>query len=544
MATRRPRRLQAEATLDILRGRPDTAISTLSRLQSLEPNSPEILNDLGTAYYLRSQQKALDETDRVEAVNWLAKAYQQSLPKPPPYIVFNYALALENAHLMRRAKEMWAKYLELDNRSKWADEARTHEQNISNLIKLHSPGEFSTTGPSEPFIDAAPSWLAAAFPLHGPANPEAGERLELLSRSLLSQHEDDWLRQLLASRGDLFSQAVHEMAAASADNTNSQYQSAGRHAASAARLFVEDANEAGWAYSQYEGIYALQRLAQGAACLRSSDALAARLRGVPFRWIEIQNLLEMHACAQMAKLIPPPEAGLQNITEQADRFRYDSLGLRAQGFLADEKAAENVRGDCIRASMTGLAIYWDHPYEKPARAFNLYQALAELAEDAESWELAYDFNLESALTLSPGAYPLEVASAWTRAAEAATILHRRQEARIALDHSQQILRQVLEQETVALYAADNALWEAQLELQQNKVGEARRALQLASNLLPRDQSNGAIAVENYTISIPYYTLQARLAIAQGEWSLAEGDLKEARREEKRVGVHSRLITIN
>ncbi len=522
---------QADATLDILRGDPGDSINALNSLLKSQPNSAQIMNDLAIAYYSRSQHPGSDPDDIHTAYEWIARAYQASLKNPDPVIVYNYAIILETLNQPQNALAMWSKYLELDNSSGWAAEARKHKQALEEMLKNHKLGEFRPTSPVEPFLDQAiNSWLPAAFPVAGIPDRYARERLEEMSGNLVSQHRDVWLRQVVDSAGNSsFPLAVHELAAASVDNGAGRHQAARQHAMNAANLFLAMGNQAGWARSETERVYALQRLAEGELCLRAANSLADRLTALRFPWIEVQNLLEIHSCSQMLRLRPPDRAELEQITSRAKDFGYTSLALRAQGFLADEMAAEDVPDECIRASMQGLETYWKTPYEKPARAFILYQALAELAENSGSWELAYDFNRESALTLSTTSYALLQSLAWTHTAQAATALGRDDDARGALATSEQLLKQVPEQQTVALYAADNALWSAQLSLRHNHIENARRELDLVATLISPAQAGGDITVSNYSITLPYYAMRGQVALAQQDWPTAEAALQSAQR---------------
>ena len=537
--------LRAQAVAETLRQRPRAAIPILLKLQPSQPDSSEIMNDLATAYFTKWQQSN-DFTDLIEALNWVARAYQATLGKPDPVIVFNYALILEKANLKQNAKETWDKYLSLDSSSKWADEARSHRADLSELIQQHQLGPFGPFGPSEPYLDeAVTSWLPAAFPVERVPDRDARERLELLSTLLVSQHQDDWLRQLLSGKGTDFARAIVHLAAAVSDNSADRYESAQQNAARAAMGFAASGNHAGVIRSRYEEVYALLRRAQGKSCWQAANALASQLQSNHFYWIELQNLLALNSCAQISGLNMPEAAELPHIAELATRLGYSSLELRAEGFMADNTAAQDVPGDCIRVSMRGLGTYWATPYEKPARAYNFYQAMAELAEDASFWELAYDFNRESAIVLGKS-HLLEAADAWTHAAQSANALGRVEDARAALANSEQLLRQVKEPATAALYSADNALWGAQFALQQNQVNAARQSLELVSQLLPRNPTTGELAVDDYTITLPYYTLQTRVARAQRDWSAAsnhlQSALKEAEQDRKSLkDYHDRLM---
>jgi CHAT domain-containing protein len=233
--------------------------------------------------------------------------------------------------------------------------------------------------------------------------------------------------------------------------------------------------------------------------------------------------------APKLKSLPPQALDLDNISGVASRFHYTFLQLRALGFIADE-AADTDPGKCVRASLEGLRIYWSTPSAPRMRAYGLYESLAALAENSGSWELAYGFNREAALALPEGAYQLYAAMAWTRTAQLAMVLGRKQATQDAVARSAQLLAQVPEPETVALYKADGNISLARMQLEQGNTAAANNALSEAERLLPHDQNSNKIQVTNYTIVLPFYTARARVAMAlpHPDWPTARDALDFAR----------------
>ncbi len=126
-----PTWLDARARADLLDGNYDSAVKTLLRAQFASSDSPRLLTDLGSAYYLRGQS-ADQVVDYGRAIEALGKA----LAKNPddPIALFNRALACEQLFLYSQAVEDWQHYLRLDPHGEWAQEAREHLDALKQKI--------------------------------------------------------------------------------------------------------------------------------------------------------------------------------------------------------------------------------------------------------------------------------------------------------------------------------------------------------------------------------------------------------------------------
>ncbi len=106
----------------------DQAIEQFNAALKETPSEAELHNDLGAALL----EKARDEkrnNQPGESLQHLAaslESIEQALKLQPDYpaAVFNRALCLQEMYLSRQAIAEWKKYLQLDGKSKWADEAR------------------------------------------------------------------------------------------------------------------------------------------------------------------------------------------------------------------------------------------------------------------------------------------------------------------------------------------------------------------------------------------------------------------------------------
>ncbi len=100
----------------------------LKETPSSASNAAELHNDLGAALLEKSKYEKRNNQpdDSVQHMAASLESIEQALKLHPHYppAVFNRALCLQEMYLPRQAIEEWKKYLQLDNNSKWADEAR------------------------------------------------------------------------------------------------------------------------------------------------------------------------------------------------------------------------------------------------------------------------------------------------------------------------------------------------------------------------------------------------------------------------------------
>jgi tetratricopeptide (TPR) repeat protein len=119
----KPVELRLRGMASLLGGNADMAIKALDEAVRLRPDDARVLNDLGAAYLVRGYRTGNkdDLSNALAAVNRALNA-DRSLAEA----WFNRAYALERLGLTDEAREAWQAYLTIDDRSGWADEARTH----------------------------------------------------------------------------------------------------------------------------------------------------------------------------------------------------------------------------------------------------------------------------------------------------------------------------------------------------------------------------------------------------------------------------------
>lgn len=119
----RPLELRLRGMVSLLGGNADMAIMALEEAVRLRPDDARVLNDLGAAYLVRGTRTGNkdDLSNALAAANRALNA-DRSLAEA----WFNRAYALERLGLAEEARAAWQAYLTIDDRSGWADEARTH----------------------------------------------------------------------------------------------------------------------------------------------------------------------------------------------------------------------------------------------------------------------------------------------------------------------------------------------------------------------------------------------------------------------------------
>ncbi len=107
----------------------EEAIRQLEKAVKKNPDIAKIHNDLGAAFLEKAK---LREEGRLENTGRASEEFSRAieLDKKLLEAYFNRALCIQALNLPYEAKEAWEKYLELDNNSPWAEEARKNLEAI------------------------------------------------------------------------------------------------------------------------------------------------------------------------------------------------------------------------------------------------------------------------------------------------------------------------------------------------------------------------------------------------------------------------------
>ncbi len=129
----------------------DEAIAQFENGLKIDPDNSEIYSNLGAAFYEKAgQAKSAEKTEILpKALESFSRAVE--LDNSRLEAVFNKSLVLQELNLPREAEKSWNEYLEKDNSSKWAEEAR---KKLAELEKLKTNGFKSKEEILEDFLRA------------------------------------------------------------------------------------------------------------------------------------------------------------------------------------------------------------------------------------------------------------------------------------------------------------------------------------------------------------------------------------------------------
>jgi CHAT domain-containing protein/tetratricopeptide (TPR) repeat protein len=418
--------LQAKAQADVLEGKYDAAVESLSRALELEPNSPALLTDLATACFQRAQLEDKKE-DLGAAYEYLSRALK--LHPDDPVALFNRAIVSEHLFLYQQALDDWQHYLHVDPGSPWAKEAADHANTVRQKLKEHqgqaspllSPAEivarFSNTSPpsevdqriEEYLRQSVLSWLPEAFPeasanhTRPVADPSALRAIFFLTDLASKQHNDNWLADLLrGSSTPYFPRALAALARAVQADSSGEYGVARREGALAEHLFRASGNQAGVLRAQFEQTFTAQMTRQSEDCRQRATAELKASEKHSYPWLQIQLELEQSDCSGLMGDIGADEIGVRRAMDRAQQSGYGVVYLRALGFLAGDKRETGNAAEGWALVSAGLDRFWSGTF--PAkRGYNLYTEFAHLAGDAARPHLEMAFWREAtSLTESDG----------------------------------------------------------------------------------------------------------------------------------------------
>jgi CHAT domain-containing protein/cytochrome c-type biogenesis protein CcmH/NrfG len=392
--------LQAKARADLLDGNYDSAVVSLERALEVEPDSPEIMIDLASAYYQRGGPSS-SSVENGRALEFLGRA----LAKTPdsPIGLFNRAVIAERMFLYTQSAADWERYLQIEPHGEWSDEARRHLETVRGKLKnqkgsvvpLLSPRQLLEAGNGfraqllverrfEDYLHVAVrDWLPEAYTSETTAQrggSEARAALAVIANVANAEHRDRWLSDLLAgSAARTFPEALAALASAVKFGDRGDYTASLEQAGLADRLFKDSGNAAGSLRSRMEALFALHLSQQGALCLRAASQLERALDGYAYQWLQIQFHLEQAVCLSMMGNLGESKRITAWALEKSRRFGYRTLSLRALGIASDTDLAIGDIALGWESACEGLAQYWSGIYE-PMQGYNLYTDLDTAAD--------------------------------------------------------------------------------------------------------------------------------------------------------------------
>ena len=394
--------LQARARADLLNGNYDSAIKSLQRALETQPDSPSLLTDLGSAYFVRAEfaDRPIDYGNAVES-------FGKALTKSPddPIALFNRALACERLFLYTQAVDDWQHYLRIDPKGDWSNDARTRLAALQEKIKQHeksenepllTPEEIAKAGTDdlgvrekidrrvEDYLNVAVlDWLPNAYPTTRQESEnqssDARTSLTILADIAVQKHGDRWLADLVASGPSAnFALAVEHLSAALKANEAGDNVAAGKHAAEAAKKFDLVASEAGGLRAKIEYVFASEDAKNGTECRAAAREAYPRLRSHSYRWLSAQFFIELGGCKWLVGDLGGAGEALGEASLEAQASGYGVIFLRTQDHLSILKSTLGDLPSAWAVNHAALARFWSGRY--PAmRGYNLYFGCSEFA---------------------------------------------------------------------------------------------------------------------------------------------------------------------
>ena len=393
--------LQAKGRADLLDGNYDSAIESLQRVSEINPDTPGLYTDLGSAYYLRAvSTNALQ--DYGTAINLFGKALAKS--PDDPTALFNRALACEQGFCYTQAINDWRHYLRVDPSGEWANEARRRLTALEEKVQRHEqsqvepllpPSEIAALTPNDDVtyekIDrriedystlATSDWLSRGYPPK--PSEEADSRdsrvaLKMLAGMLARKHKDRWLTDLLRKSWTAnFPAAAAKLSLALKASDAGDNVEARKLAREAEQLFSSDGNQAGALRARVEYMFASHDALESDACLGAANGQESLLRSHSYRWLLIQYYLEKGTCSRLEGNVGEAWRLYQSAATEASSDGYGSIYLRTQDHLANISGATGLLANSLSISCAALRRFWSEAYGA-MRGYNLYYDLYEIA---------------------------------------------------------------------------------------------------------------------------------------------------------------------
>ena len=531
--------LQAKARADLLDGNSESAIQSLEKALMLRPNSPSMLTDLGTAYFVRGE--ATDRPiDYGNAVDSLDKAL--SLSPDEPVALFNDALACQKMFLYKQAEDDWERYLRVDSRGAWSDDARRRLTALKEALRQHdksqaspllTPKELSNVSAEDAAtldrIDArieeylrvaVVDWLPQAFPRVGERpSRDAQAALSELAAITKTRHDDDWLEDLLDKTAARTSPAgVAALSQSLRANERGDYAQAQKYAHLAGLLLKEGGNDAGEVRAQAEEVYSDHLLWEGPRCLALLGSLFRRLDGRKYRWIEAQMRLEQSNCANAVGDLGTYQAAISRGLKISKRYKYPALYLRALGFQALSDASLGNAASAFSYASTGLEMFWSGQIDI-MKGYNAYANLDVAADELRLPNLRVALWREATEVIDRHPDVLQRAMAHRWYGKAAYLANMPSVAAAQFAEASSLF--ALSPKTVATTRdqTDAEIWLANAEIQQGAIERAAGRLRSIEPMLKDAPS--------FEPQIEFYSTEADIAIRRADNAAAETALRSA-----------------
>jgi len=534
-----PAWLDAKARAEMLDGSYDDAIKTLQHALETQPESSELMIDLGSAYFMRGESSGRP-IDYGNAIESLGKA----LAKSPndPIALFNRALSCERLFLYTQAVDDWEHYLRIDPQGEWANEARQRLASVQQKLKQHeksqsesllnpdyiahqSANDSAVRGQIDDRIEqylhiAVTNWLPQAF-------SETSELRATETRAALSkvadiaqkEHDDTWLAELLSKPGGAeFSEGIKSLSASVRANDMGDYAQGQELAHRAVLKFREAANAAGELRAQAEEVYSDHLLWEGPRCLALISTMNQLLSHRSYGWIQGQMSLEQSNCANAVGDLGTYQAAIGRGMKQASDHKYIALYLRALGFQALSDASVGESTTAFSLAAQGLSLFWSRPIDL-MKGYNLYFNLESTAEGLHLPYLEVVLLRQATALIDQHPDVLQRAMAHRWYANAAYSAHMPELASLEFSKASSLFASSPRTAATTRDYMDAEVWLAHVEIEQGDVEQANARLKTIKGTLDESPS--------FDPEIGFYSAQAEIAMRRADSSAAESAIRSA-----------------
>ncbi|MGB8012437.1 MAG: CHAT domain-containing protein [Terriglobales bacterium] len=535
-----PTWLQAKARADLLDDNYDSAITTLQRALDVQPDSPSLLTDLGSAYFLRAESVArpIDYGNAVEALS-------KALAKSPddPIALFNRAIACERMFLYAQAADDWEHYLRIDPQGGWSDEARRHLAAVKQKVQQHdqsqaqpllTPAQIAGTRLSDGGIGdkietrieeylhvAIIDWLPQAFPASpsGQNSNESQTALSALAEILRTRHEDSWLKELLSRPlGPQFPSALQALSAALREDDQGDYSEGRDSAHRAAHLFRSAANPAGELRAEGEEVYADHLLWEGERCLSLLRSMNESLNRNSYGWLQAQMSLEESNCANLVGDLGTYQAAIGKGISRAQAHNYPALFLRGLGFRALSIASLGGVDTAFSDASEGLKRFWSGQVDI-MKGYNFYYDLDAAADQIHLPNLQVILWREATTLIDRHPDILLRAMAHRWYGSAAYVANMPGLAAAEFSKASALFAASPQTPATTRDHMDAEVWLAQVEIRQGDVERAAARLQAVKPILD--------SAPSFDPEIGYYSALADVALRKTDTAATESALRSA-----------------
>jgi CHAT domain-containing protein/tetratricopeptide (TPR) repeat protein len=534
-----PKWLQARARAELLDGNYESAVRSLQRALETQPDSPSLLTDLGSAYFMRAES-ANRPIDYGKAVDSFGKALAKS--PDDPVALFNQALACERMFLYTQAVDDWEHYLRVDPEGEWSDDARRRLTALRDKIQQHqesqsepllSPAEIAKAGtnnaPLAEKIDeriedylrvGITDWLPHAFPgASEQPSFEARTALSVLAEIDRKNHGDTWLTDLLNDRtSGQFPAGIEALATSLRANERGDYSEGQRSARSAVVTFRAVANVAGELRAQAEEVYSDHLLWEGPQCLALLNQMAVRLDRSSYAWVRAQMNLERSNCANAVGDLGTYQTAIGKGLEDAEHHKYLGLTLRALGFQALSRASLGETEAAFSNASAALGLFWSTRADL-MKGYNLYYDLDSAADGLRLPNLQVILWREACALIDRHPDVLLRAMAHRWYGSAAYIADEPTLAATEFSRASALFAVSPKTAATARDHMDAEVWLAQAEIRQGDLDQAAARLQSV-----KADIDGA---PSFDPEMVFYTAQADIAMRRSDSISAEAALRSA-----------------